>query len=499
VIGGSVPDLLRHRAASTPARLALICGEMTLTFAELDARVDVAVEGLIDAGVAMDERLGLLAANGDGFAIVVHAAARLGAVLVPLNLRLAPAELAWQVADAGLVRIVADVERAAAVEALGMTCVALEEITGQSVLREPQDGRMKAQGGAQDERSSVRRFALSAVQTVVYTSGTSGRPKGAQLTHGNHLWSALASALNLGLREDDRWLACLPLYHVGGHAVLIRSVVYGVPVVIHEAFDAERISAAIDEGVTHVSLVANTLQRLLEARKAAFPPTLRCVLLGGGPAPLPLLEDAAGRGVPVVQTYGMTETASQIVTLAPEDALRKLGSAGKPLMGAELRIVDETGVEQPAGEPGEIVVRGPSVTPGYLNGPSEALRHGWLHTGDIGHVDAEGYLYVLDRRDDLIVSGGENVYPAEVEAALQAHADVIEAGVTGADDPRWGRVPVAAIVLRPGATSTADDLIAHCRDRLADYKTPKRIVIVEALPRTAAGKLLRRELHAYFV
>ncbi|HLF71664.1 MAG TPA: AMP-binding protein, partial [Dehalococcoidia bacterium] len=170
----------------------------------------------------------------------------------------------------------------------------------------------------------------------------------------------------------------------------------------------------------------------------------------------------------------------------------------KPLMGAELRILNDTGAESPAGEPGEIVVRGPTVTPGYLNAPSDAMSDGWLHTGDLGYVDAEGYLYVLDRRHDLIVSGGENVYPAEVEAALQAHADVIEAGVTGAGDARWGRVPVAAVVLRPGATATADDLIAHCRERLAAYKTPKRIVIVEALPRTAAGKLLRRELPAYF-
>ena len=337
------------------------------------------------------------------------------------------------------------------------------------------------------------------MQTVVYTSGTTGRPKGAQLTYGNHLWSAIASALNLGLREDDRWLTCLPLFHVGGLAILLRSVICGTTVVLHDGFDADRVSRAIDEdGVTHVSVVANMLQRLLEARgDRPFPQSLRCVLLGGGPAPRPLLEACAARALPIVQTYGLTETASQVATLAPADALRKLGSAGKPLFGAELRIEREDGTACPPNEAGEILVRGPTVTPGYLNRPEEtasALRDGWLHTGDLGYLDDEGYLYVLDRRDDLIISGGENVYPAEVEAALVSNADVLEAGVYALADERWGQVPAAVVVLRPGAVATAEELIAFCRARLASFKAPRRVDFAAALPRNVAGKLLRGEL-----
>jgi O-succinylbenzoic acid--CoA ligase len=289
------------------------------------------------------------------------------------------------------------------------------------------------------------------------------------------------------------------LFHVGGLSILLRSVIYGTTAAVHPGFDAAHVNAALDEdGVTVVSVVANMLQRMLDERgDRPYPASLRCVLLGGGPAPEALLRRCAAIGVPVVQTYGLTETASQIATLAPDDALRKLGSAGKPLSGAELRIVDESGAECGPGDAGEIVVRGPSITPGYLNRPAEtaaAIRDGWLHTGDLGHLDDEGYLYVLDRRDDLIVSGGENVYPAEIEAALQSHPDVVEAGVYGAEDARWGRAPVAVVVLREGAARDAGALLAYCRERLAAYKTPRRIEFAESLPRNAAGKLLRNRL-----
>jgi O-succinylbenzoic acid--CoA ligase len=342
------------------------------------------------------------------------------------------------------------------------------------------------------------RIDLAAVHTIVYTSGTTGRPKGAMLTYGNHWWSAMGSALNLGLRDDDRWLAPLPLFHVGGLAILMRSVIYGIPALVHDGFDPTAVNRAIDEdGVTIVSVVSSMLRRMLDARAGRpYPPTLRHVLLGGGPTPLPLLEECRRRGVPVVQTYGLTETASQAATLPPEDALRKPGSAGKPLLPTELRI-ERDGRPVPIGEAGEIVVRGPTVTPGYADRPEEtarALRGGWLYTGDIGRLDDDGYLYVLDRRSDLIISGGENVYPAEIEAVLAAHPAVAEAGVAGQDDARWGRVPVAFVALRPGAAATPEELIAFCRERLARYKVPARVHVVDALPRNAAGKLLRHKL-----
>lgn len=483
-----MPEWLRQRARLSADRLALVFEDERWTFAELDRRVSGAAGRLAVAGVEPGNLVALLARNGSGFAQLVHAVPRLGAVLMPLNIRLTTDELAWQLRDSGANFLVADEPNAANAAELkkalaALSCLSLVELT-------EYDDR---------ERSDVgeRRVSLSAVHSVIYTSGTSGRPKGAMLTFGNHLWSAMGSALNLGLRNDDRWLACMPLFHVGGLAILLRSVIYGRTAVVQESFDPDAVNRAIDEdGISIVSVVSAMLSRMLEARgERAYPETLRCVLAGGGPLPRPLLEECARRGVPVVQTYGLTEAASQVATLSPEDAPLKLGSAGRPLFPTEIRIEDEQGRALPAGEAGEIVVRGPTVTPGYVNdieATAQALRDGWLHTGDAGYLDEEGLLYVLDRRDDLIVSGGENVYPAEVEEVLRSHPAVLDAAVVGLPDERWGRRVAAAVALRPGSAPDKEELLAFCRNHLASYKTPTQLRIVEQLPRNAAGKLLRR-------
>jgi O-succinylbenzoic acid--CoA ligase len=449
----TTPDWLRQRADLAPDRVALIGpDDQTWSFRDLDARVDAAAELLFSQRVRPGDRIGLLAPNGLGFAVAVQALMRLGAVLVPINTRLTKAELDWQCGDAEL-RLL------------------LDSANVEQLLRAPAGRKVQAE------------FDLDATHSIIYTSGTTGRPKGAILTYGNHWWSAVGSALNLGLQPGDRWLACMPLFHVGGLAILLRGVIYGWSVVVHDRFDPERVNDAIDRhGISIVSVVSTMLERMLAQRGGRpYPTSLRCVLLGGGPAPLPLLEAATAVGLPVMQTYGLTEAASQVATLAPEDAQRKLGSAGKPLMGTRLQLEPD----------GEILVDGPTVSPGYLHAPS---RSGWLRTGDLGYRDEEGYLYVLDRRDDLIVSGGENVYPAEVEAALLAHAAVEGAGVRGEPDPEWGQIVAAFVQLAPGARLTDDELTAFCRQRLAGYKVPRRILFVDELPRNAAGKLMRREL-----
>jgi O-succinylbenzoic acid--CoA ligase len=447
-----VPDWLRQRARVTPERLALIAEGASWTFAELDRRVDSAVAALRERGITNGQHIGILAPNGPGFVLAVHALMRIGAVLVPVNTRLTPAEVEWQSNDADL-RLLLD----------------------ESAIRQ----LLEAKPAPPVERD----FDLARPHSIIYTSGTTGRPKGAILTYANHWWSAIASALNLSLHAEDRWLACLPLFHVGGLSILLRSVIYGMTAIVHARFDPVLVNRAIDaESVSILSVVSTMLDRVLAERgERLFPATLRCVLLGGGPAPLPLLQRAQQAGAPVIQTYGLTETASQVVTLAPEDALRKLGSAGKPLFGSQIRIEPD----------GEIAVQGPTVSPGYLHLPP---REGWLKTGDLGYLDDDGYLYVLDRRDDLIISGGENVYPAEIEAALLAHPSVEEAGVFGEPDAEWGSHVAAAVKLRFGCAATADELIVFCRQRLAGFKVPRRIEFRAWLPRNAAGKLLRREL-----
>lgn len=477
-------DWLRKRASLTPAAPAVILGGATVTWADLDARVDQVAEALLVRGVGAGDRIAVLLPNGLPFVELVHAVPRAGAVLVPLNTRLSPSELAWQIDDAGARLVLHD----------DMTAPLAADTAATSSAELAHVAETRVAGARPPARENGD---LGRLHSIIYTSGTTGRPKGATLTFGNHLWSAIGSALNLGIDPDDRLLACLPMFHVGGLAVLLRSAIYGNATVVHESFEPERVNSAIDSGVTVVSVVASMLSRMLEARgDVPYPRTLKAVLLGGGPAPRPLLEACAERGVPVVQTYGLTEAASQVATLAPADALRKLGSAGIPLFPTEICIDCDGGKAAP-GDAGEILVRGATVSPGYWGRPdetAEALRGGWLHTGDVGTLDDEGYLYVLDRRDDLIVSGGENVYPAEIEAVLLSHGAVAEAGVYGVDDDRWGSVPAASVVLHPGANVTADELIGHCRERLAKYKAPVSVRFVDALPRTAAGKLQRRLL-----
>jgi O-succinylbenzoic acid--CoA ligase len=313
-------------------------------------------------------------------------------------------------------------------------------------------------------------------------------PRGAILTHENLLWSAVASAFHLGVLPNDRWLACLPLFHVGGLSILLRSVLYGITAVVHERFDPTRVNESLDEeDITLVSLVPTMLERLLEARgDRRVPSTLRCVLLGGAAAPAPLLERAHKLGFRVAPTYGLTEAASQVAT-RPPDAETNAAPAGLvPLLGTQLRVVGPDGDDVPTGESGEILVRGPTVMRGYVGRAGAArgaLRDGWLHTGDVGALLPDGSLRVFDRRDDLIVSGGENVYPAEVEAVLLEHPEIAEAGR-----------PAAWLVPRAARTPSPGELRAFCRERIAGYKIPVSFRFVASLPRTASGKLVRRKL-----
>lgn len=474
---GLMADWLRQRARTHADRLALVCGHERLTFSALDRLADRTAGQMAAVGVAEGARVAVLLRNGVPFVMVTHALARLGATMVPLNTRLAPPELVWQIRDARAPFVVHDDDTdvsALTGQVPGVQCLPWSAVTSVAPAKVV-------------SRPAIE---LATPQGIIYTSATTGRPKGVLLSFGNHWWSAVASVLNLGLRHDDRWLAPLPLFHVGGLAVLWRSVIYGITAVVHETFDPERLNHAIDDdGVTIVSVVSTMLQRMLDARgNLPYPATLRCVLLGGGPAPRSLLERCLRLGVPVAPSYGLTEAASQVATLIPEDVGRKLGSAGKALFPTEVRVED-----------GEILVRGPTVMLGYIGRSEEtarALRGGWLHTGDLGYLDEDGYLYVTERRDDLIVSGGENVYPAEVEAVLLSHPSVADAGVVGLPDDEWGQVVAAAVQLRPDARAQPEEVLAFVRERLAGYKVPRRLWFTSELPRSPSGKVIRRMLRA---
>jgi o-succinylbenzoate---CoA ligase len=482
-----VPNWLMQRAFITPERTALKIGKREVTFQQLHNQVYQTALRLSTIGVKKGMKVAVLSHNSVEMIEILHALKYIGAITVLLNTRLTTSELVWQIEDAEV--NFTFVEYGLFTE--------LNEKTKITVI--PFCSLYDIETNATNI-SVQNEFILEDPDTIMYTSGTTGAPKGVIHTYGNHYWSAIGSALNLGIHQDDCWLACVPFYHVSGLSILMRSVIYGMKVVIHDGFDPVDVNQAIiDEKVTIISVVSTMLNQMIEKldeKRLSFPTSLRCVLLGGGPAPLSLLEKSKERSIPVYQTYGMTETASQIITLSPEYSLRKLGSAGKPLFHSQVKIIQD-GIQQESMKPGEIVVKGPTVTGGYLNrddATRAAFQDGWLYTGDIGYLDEEGFLFVLDRRKDLIISGGENIYPAEIENVLLSHPDVLDAGVTGVSDLKWGSVPVAFVVCKKEIKK--EELLRYCQQRLARYKIPKNIYFSPSLPRNATNKLQRHKLLA---
>ena len=509
-------DWLRARADDTPAAKALLIDGRWWRFGELDALAERLRDRLLADGARPGDHVAVLLPNSLAMVVAVFALARLGAVMVPLNTRLTAAEVTWQVARADCTRLIHAPQTAAQAAEVPATLprIVLEEDSIQYSVSSVQYSVDSIQSTASSNQSSVDSnrhlplntehwslntdtSPLATPQAIIFTSGTTGYAKGATITFANHFWSAAGSAARLGVVPGERWLACLPLYHVGGLAVLFRSCLYGTAVVLHESFDVTAVRRSLrDDGITLVSLVPTMLGRLLhEGLTAADAPNLRLILLGGAAAPAALLAEARIAGLPVAVTYGLTEAASQVATLLPDEVTHKPGSAGKPLLFTTVAAVGDDGRELPPGTPGEIVVSGPTVMTGYHHdepATAAALRDGRLHTGDIGTVDADGDLWLLDRRADLIVSGGENVYPAEVERVLREHPAVALAAVVGLPHPDWGQQVAAAVVLRAPDAATVDELLAYCRAHLAGYKCPRRLVLRDELPQTASGKIQRR-------
>jgi O-succinylbenzoic acid--CoA ligase len=447
-----VEGWLARAASSRPEHTALQTPRGSSSYAELYAGARAGAAELAGLGVGTGDRVAIALPAGLAFAQALHACLLLGAVAVPVDLRLAPTERA-QVVDGAAV-----------------------------LLEEPLGEGLPPPGGA----PTVHGHDLDATAVVIHTSGTTAAPRTVELTYGNLLWSALGSSVALGLDPRERWLCALPVSHVGGLSILVRSVICATTAVVHERFEVDRALHALrTQEVTLVSLVATTLARLLDAGLRA-PPALRCALTGGGPVPSALLQRARAAGVPVSLTYGLTEACSQVTTMPVAAIDGDDVSAGPPLFCTRVGIAGA-----PPAEPGvgEILIQGPTVAPGAL------APDGWLHSGDLGSLDDRGRLQVSGRKADTIVSGGENVAPAEVEAVLEAHPDVLEAAVLGRLDPEWGEAVTAIVVARPGTVLQEQTLREHCARALAPYKVPKRMVLTaEALPRTPSGKLLRREL-----
>lgn len=457
---------LLKQAATQPNQIAIDDGNERLSFAELKKQVEVLV-GKIDH-LNPGSRVGLLATNTLMSYKLALAIMCSGRTIVWLNWRLAGEELERQIKDSGL-----------------QLCL-VENSLWRSGMTNPFKSYSAFLITNADPGELIPVFKSDWVASIMYTSGTTGKPKGVLQTFGNHFYSAVSSALNLGLSSADKWLCVAPIFHISGFSIIMRGLIYGMTVRLVEKFRAEEIERILaNEAVTIMSVVPFMLKKLIQQQNKTnihYNSAFRCMLLGGGTIDRETLEICLQRSIPVVQCYGMTETCSQIIALRSADALLKLGSVGQPLFSTQLKLSKD----------GEILLKTPALTPGYLNLPDKLpskMIDGWYRTGDIGHLDKEGYLYIDGRADEMLISGGENIFPQEVEQVYQRYPQINEVAVVGQNDSVWGQVPVAFVVSDRRLSTTK--LMNYGYEHLARYKVPQHYIFVSELPKNASGKIRR--------
>jgi fatty-acyl-CoA synthase len=473
-------DLLAERARLTPDKLALVAVETgeRLTYAELNERAERAAAAVIAAGVRPGDRYGILFHNSVDFLALFFAAAKCGAIVVPLSTRATVHELQQIVDDCGMKTYFYGTELSADLECGGHAAALIHE-PARAAARPPHSG-------SED------------VYCLLYTSGTTGKPKGVMIPKRQLWWNGYNTAVNWGLRDDDVSPIYTPLYHAGGVAAfLIPIFTVGGTIVLHRGFDASEIWRTIErERCTVVLGVPTTLKMLMEAPEFATVDLrhVRWLISGGAPLPHSIIGAYQKRGVEMKQGYGMTEAGVNCFSMTIDDSRRKAGSIGKPMMFTEVRVVDGEGIDVDTGEVGEMLIRGPHVSLGYWNDAAATRAAfddaGWLHTGDLARHDDEGFFYVAGRSKEMFISGGVNIYPAEIEAALVSHPHVADAAVIPIADETWGEVAVAFVV---GAV-TEEELNAYLAERISKFKLPKRYIFVDALPRTPYGKLEKLKL-----
>ncbi len=494
--------VLQHHAIRTPDKAITVFEGAVTTYAEMAGRAAALAGGLAHGGVGRGQVVALLSYNCPEFLETVFAANYLGAVAMPINWRLAAPEVRYILEHSGARALVCD----ESLVPLGDEATTQMESTllRGCVTSAPAPGWTSLEDLRAAPGSATRvTVAGDDVHRLMYTSGTTGRPKGVMITHANLAWKNLAHIIELGFTSTDLGLACGPLYHVGALDLTTTSLIAaGATTVIHRSFDAARVVDELERSrVTTVWLapaMVNAIMALPDIERRDLS-SVRVVVNGGEKMPIPLIERLR-RTFPsawFADAYGLTETVSGDTFLDRDSIVSKLGSVGRPCLYLELDVWGGEGTALPSGERGEIVMRGPKVFKGYWRDPeatAKAFDGGWFHTGDVGVRDDDGYLYIVDRLKDMIVSGGENIAGSEVERVLYEHSAVLEAAVVGRPDDRWGEVPVAFVVMRPGAAATADELAEHCRTQLARFKVPKEVTFLDELPRNPSGKVLKREL-----
>ena len=495
-------DWIAHHAGRRPDRLALhdLHTGRKFTYAELDRRIARLAGVLAGRGIGRGDRVALLAPNCAEYFELQFACGRLGAIMLPLNWRLAVPELRYILGDSTPSLLIHDSSFAKAAGQLADRRLEIDH--------ERPDGDYEL--ALRDAPAPPPPAALTHddIAMVMYTSGTTGHPKGAIITHGMTFWNCVNLGIPALITPETVQLVVLPLFHTGGLNCYANPVLHaGGTLLIMRTFDPGAALDCISDpalGITHFFAVPAPYQFMMQHPKfqGADLSRLRVAGVGGAPCALAILETWQARGVPLVQGWGMTETSPAGTMLDAADATRKVGSAGKALMHTAIRIVDDQGNDVPPGGIGELLIKGPNITPGYWNNPEATARSftdGWLHTGDAARQDPEGFVYIVDRWKDMYISGGENVYPAEVENVLFEVPGVADAAIIGVPNERWGEVGLAVVVRKPGAPLEEAEIIRHCLAKLAKFKVPQSVAFVDALPRNATGKVLKRDLRLQFV
>ncbi|MEU7561847.1 acyl-CoA synthetase [Streptomyces eurythermus] len=491
-----------RRARKTPDRIAVVHEDREVTYRHLHERVLRLAHALRALGVGRGDRVAYLGPNHPAFLETLFAAGALGAVFVPLNTRLTAPELAYHLTDSGAAVLVNAPEQAEA----AAQAAADAGVSHRIALAGPGPGALGyddllALGGTAPLDEPV---APDDPCMIMYTSGTTGHPKGAVLSHANIIWNSVNVLVDLDLAADEVTLVTAPLFHTAAlNMTCLPTLLKGGRVVLLGAFDPDRVLHLIESHRVTCMFGVPTMYDALAARPRwpeADLTSLRSLNCGGAPVPERTIATYLARGLAFAQGYGMTEASPGVLFLDREQTSAKAGSAGVPHFFTDTRVVLPDGRDAAPGERGEILVSGPNVMAGYWNRPAETAAavtdDGWLRTGDVARTDEDGYAYIVDRVKDMFISGGENVYPAEVENAVLGHPAVAECAVIGVPDARWGEVGRAVVVLRPGARADEADILAHLRGRLAKYKIPKSVVFTEALPRTASGKLVKPAVRA---
>jgi fatty-acyl-CoA synthase len=490
-----VTDWLASRARLTPTREAIVevSTGLRLTYAELNRRVNRLASALQRLGASRGERIALLAPNAVCYLELLFAAAKTGTVFVPLNYRFSVPELTYVLNDCQPFLLVVHDQFADVGHAL------LPHTNIPNVLSFSEYESLLADG----QPESVEPIELDQEDpwAIIYTGGTTGQAKGVVLSHRAITWNSVNTLVSWGLTERDVTAVHLPMFHTGGLNALTTPILHaGGKVVIVRDFDPAKALQVLEEEGCTIALFVPTMHHMLtetpEFAKATFS-TMHTFLSGGAPCPLGIYEKYWAKGLAFKEGYGLTEAGPNNFYIHPDDARRKIGSVGMAMFHNQVRIVDDEGRDVPPGETGELWIRGPHVFSGYWNKPeitSETLVDGWLRTGDLARRDEEGYHYIVGRKKDMIISGGENVYPLEVEHVLAEHPGVSEVAVVGLPDPKWGEAVTAVIVPAPGVELTGEQLKAHCKAKLAGYKIPKRFHFVAELPKTSVGKIDKKQI-----